>query len=347
MGAILPAVGAVSGAVGAIGGKNQQKAANAQANQAMQQQQQAQQAIQNMAGQETDVYNKFYQPLQQGLMQGFQGEQGTSNQFMQQLLPALLQAGVDPSVISKITGINSPQLMQQAIQYLSNPQNTQLAKQTPGVQSFFNQEMKTGLNPMVAQNAQSQVQQNLQQQISDAMAQAKPGQNVNALVKDLRNQALTQSTNLAGNLAGQSQNFMNTGAQGALNTAQGLDQQYAQMLQGGANLGNQFNQQQYNNLGTSTASGQGVMQALQNYLGQGQGLLSQAGNQLSGVSGNALQAQQVGQNAAANAGQGFASSIGGLTSNLGQLFAPKPQTAAPAQQASTNFGNPGVWGNGA
>ena len=347
MGAIAPIVGAASGAVGAISGKNQQKAANAQANQAMQMQQQSQQAIQNMANQETGAYNKYYQPLQQGTMQGFQGELGQTNAQMPQLLSQLLKAGVNPSVLSKITGIDSNQLMQQVTKYLSNPDATNLAQQTPGAQAFFNQEMKTGLNPMVANNAQSQVQQGLAQQLSDARAHAAPGQNVNALEKDLRNQALMQQTNLAGNLAGQSQNFMNQGAQGSLATAGGLDQQKAQMLQGAANAGSGYNQQAYNNLGSSAASGQGIYQALQNYLGQGQGLLSQAGNQLAGVSGNALQAQQAGQNAANQAGQGFASSIGGLTTNLGNLFQPKQQTAAPAQQTNTNYGNPGVWGNGA
>lgn len=335
MGPIASAVGAVSGVVGGINSKNQQKAANAQANQAAQQQQQSAQAIQNMANQETGAYNKYYEPLQPGIMQGFQGELGSTSPLMAQLLPALLQAGIDPGVISKITGIDATQLNKQLTQYLSNPNATNLSQQSPAVQSFFNQEMKTGLNPMVASNAQSQIQQNLSQQLSDARAHALPGQNVNALEKDLRNQALAQSTNLAGNLAGQSQNFMNAGAQGALSTAGGLDQQIAQMLQGAAGAGNAFNQQQYNNLGTSTASGQGVYQALQNYLGQGQGLLQTAGNQLSGVGGQALQANQVAQNNANNAGQGFASSIGGLSTNLGNLFANRSTGAAPAPTPST------------
>lgn len=450
MGAILPAIGAVSGVVGGIGQKNQQKAANGQAQQALNQGQSSLNSIQQMANQQGDAYNQFYKPLQGGLQSGMQSNLNSANSSLAQILPQLMQAGIDPHVIAKITGLDANALSQQAVQYLSNPNatntqqvgqsvlgqqqntggtnlakampgamdyfnnpNTQLAQAsggvnnylqntggtnlaqaTPGAQGFFQQLQQNGMDPQAMQNAQSQVQQGISQQMNDARAHAQPGQNMNALQRDMMNQGITAQTNLAGNLAGQNQNYKIQGAQGALGAAQGLDSQTMQMLQtllgnksavdtqragnvqsglgaaqgmdaqtqqmlmnalqsagimdtnksnmlqGAANAGSQYNQQAYNNLGNSATAGQNVLQGVQNYLGQGQGLLQSAGNQLSGVSQQAGVNGQVANQNAQKAGEGFANSLGSTVNNVASLFPSKTPQAAP----QTDSGSSGLFG---
>lgn len=215
------------------------------------------------------------------------------------------------------TGINANQLGQNFTNYASNTGGTNLAQQNPLLSGFFQNEMQNGLNPQVAQNAQSQVSQQAAQQMADARAHAAPGQNLNAVNRDIQNNALAQSANLAGSLAGQSQNFMNTGAQGLGNTASGLDQQILNMLQQGAQYGQVVNTQALQNLLAAAGLGNTGLGSVGQFINQGNVGVGNYTSALTGMSEQAgNQAQQFGQQAAqqqqANSPGAFLGTIGGL-----------------------------------
>lgn len=80
--------------------------------------------------------------------------------------------------------------------------------------AVYSQEAKTGLNPQVALNAQSQLLQGYDSSMNDMRSQAAPGANMRAAGIAGQNNYLTQATNLSGQLAQESQTFMNQGAAG-------------------------------------------------------------------------------------------------------------------------------------
>lgn len=346
MGPVASAVGAVSGVVGGINGKNQQNADNAAGQQAAAAQQQIAQQLQNNITNQTNQYNSSYAPALAPLSSGINSEGNVASGDVGNLASMLLQAGMDPSTISQLTGVDASQITGNTLNYLQNTGGTNLAGATPGASSFFQGEMQNGINPQYAQNAQNQIQQGLNQETQNAMAHAQPGQNVNALVKDLNNQALTQQTNLAGNLAGQNQQIMSQGAQGLLGAASGLDSQKAGMLQNAATGAQNFNQQAFGNLGTSTASAQGILSALQQFLGQGQSGVNSANSSLAGLMGNYQNAQNSAAQAAGAAGQGANGAFGSAANSLAGLF-PMSSSASPLAASPGAVSGIGPVANGA
>lgn len=365
MGPVAAGVQAATGVASAIGGKNAQKAANAQAQQAAEAQQKVQQQLLNNIQQQQTEYNQQYAPQLGNLSKGLGQEASAANGMSGQLSHMLLQAGMDPSVISQITGIDAKQLTQNAVNYESNPGATQtgqvggnvvnqlgnvggtnLAQQTPGILQAYQQEAQHGLNPQFAQNAQNQIQQTLNQEEAQTRASQHPGQNIQGTIQNLQNQALSQSANLAGNLAGQSQQFQNIGLQGLQGAAQGLDsqkssqliqqlqaagvidQQTMQMLQGAATGGNNFNQQQLGNLQSSNTAANDIYGALNNFVQSGQHNVQAGYGPLAGVGQQfGAQSTAAAQNAA-NAGQQVGAGYGSAASGLANLF-PMGQRSAP------------------
>lgn len=370
MGWIAPAAGAVSGILGGIGGKNQQKAANAAANQAAQQAQQVEQQLLGNATNATKAYNTDYANLLPGLSSGYGADINAAGGDIGHLTSMLLQAGMDPATISSMTGVDANQIMQQAVNYMSNPQGTNLSQvggnalqqygntggtalagATPQANAVFQSMMQHGLDPQYQQNALNQVQQGLNQNIAQIKANAQPGTNINGLLLQAQNNALQNTANLAGNLAGQNQQAQTLGAQNFLSTAGALDtqklnmiaqqlnaagtidQQTMNMLQQAASGASNFNQQQFQNLGTAQEFGQNALNAGQTFLGQGQGFLNNANQDLSGVVTNqnnlATSARQNASDAAANS----AASFGSAGTAIGSFF-PQSRTAQPAQQST-------------
>lgn len=95
--------------------------------------------------------------------------------------------------------------------------------------SVFAQEASTGLSPQVQQNAMNQLLQGFQSSISDIKANATPGANTGAAMQAAQDQYLTSAANQSAQLAGESQQYKNVGAQG-------LASNYMSLL----GLGNQF-----------------------------------------------------------------------------------------------------------
>jgi hypothetical protein len=360
--AVIPGAAPFIGGAEALGGLLGANNAQNQANQAAQAAGQNQSQFSNLLlGNEqtaTNNYNQQYSQLLQPLISQVMGLGQTNSSQINNLASQMLQAGINPSVISNITGINADQLSQNYTNYLQNTSGTNLAQQTPGALSFYQQEQQNGINPQFAQNAQNQLQQNLQQQIADATASAAPGQNINALTKDLRNQALSQSANLAGNLAGQGQTFANQATQGLLGAAGGLDTQKAEMLANASTTGQGVNQSALGNLGTSFTAGNNILTMMQNLLGQGQNLLTSTynpsesalstyGNQGLQIAG---QAGNIAQNTA-NANQTLINSLAqipGLGSNQSQPSAPSTFGGYTDSQLTSNYGltpSSGVFGS--
>ena len=345
-----------------------------------------QQLLGNIQNQ-TNEYNQTYKPQLGNLATGLGQEAQAANGLSGQLSQLLLHAGMDPSVISQITGIDAKQLTQNAINYESNPGATQtgqvggnvvgqlgntggtnLAQQTPGILQAYQQEAKNGINPQFAQNAQNQIQQSLTQQEAQTRASSHPGENIQGTIQNLQNQALSQQANLAGNLAGRSQEFQNTGLQGLEGAAQGLDTQKSSqllqqlqaagvidaqtmsMLQNAAAGGTNFNQQQFGNLQTSNNGANSIYEALNNFVQSGQHNVQAGYNPLAGIANSyGQQATQAAQNAA-NAGQQVGAGYGAAASSLAGLFPKSQQSQAaapsPTQQASPTIPTTGgAFGN--
>jgi hypothetical protein len=169
---------------------------------------------------------------------------------------------------------------------------------TPGLEQFYKNEQQQGLNPQYAQNAQNQLGQANQQGMAEILRNAAPGTNTNALMQNLQSNFLQNSANLQGNLAGQSQNFANQGAQGLAGTAGAADTQKLGLLQAGNTAGQQGNASALQNLLTVLQQGQSAQSGANSFMQQGGTDLQAAMNALSGLSSqNAAQAQQFGQQA--------------------------------------------------
>ena len=140
--------------------------------------------------------------------------------------------------------------------------------------------MTNGLNPQVQNNAQSQLQQQFQTSQANIDASALPGQNTAALNQEAQNSLLSNSTNLAGTLAGENQQVRTQGAQGLTSAASGLDSQTMQYLMQAAGLGTQYNQTVLGNQAAGAGFGQNLIDQLMNF--------TNTGNQLNEFSTGAL-----------------------------------------------------------
>jgi hypothetical protein len=261
--------------------------------------------------------NQFYQtPLS-----GVAGTQNASVNALHNGLPGAYSTALNTQGnLSGQTGINQNQLGQNLTNYASNTGGTNLSQQNPALSGFYQGEMKNGLNPQVAQNAQNQVAQSAAQQESNAKASHQPGQNLNAVTRDIQNNQLAQSANLAGNLAGESQQFMNQGAQGLGANAQTQDQQILNMLMQGAQFGQGANTQALQNLLSAGQFGQSGLNNAQSFINQGNANVGGYTNALSGLVSNAAnQAAQFGQQAQQ---QQQSSSLGGILGSVGGMFSP-------------------------
>lgn len=256
-----------------FGGTQQSQATNATANLANEEMQAAQQTENQLSGGITGLNtsaNSYLSGLPQ-LSSLYGSELGSAGVGGQAPGAALqyLQNAMSPSALSGQTGINAGGLANSALNYLSAPGSTNLASASPQASSFYANEMQNGLNPQVSQNAQSQLQQQYQTSLNSIDANAAPGQNTNAAQQAAQNSLLSNSTNLAGNLAGQSQQLMGQGAQGLLNSASGLDAQKQQMLTQAFGLGNQYNQQTLQNQQSGAQFGQSALNQAQNFTSTG------------------------------------------------------------------------------
>jgi len=253
--------------------------------------------------------SRYYQPLLSGLSSSYGAQANAVSPGLTKGLGAAVNSGGN---LQGQTGVNPNAGLQQLTQYASQPQNTALQGVTPGLQQFYQNEQTQGLNPQYAQNAQNQLSQANQQGLKTEMAHAAPGTNMNALMQNNQAQFLQDSTNLQGNLAGQSQNFANSGAQGVANTAGAADTQKLGLLQAGNTAGQQGNTQALQNLLSSLGVGTQAQSNTNSFMQQGGTDLQQAMNALSGLSsqnasmansfGQQAQQQQSGKNAALGSG---------------------------------------------
>lgn len=374
---IAPAIGAASGIIGGITGKNQAKAQNAAANQAAQEQAQINNQLLQDTNTLTNQYNNSYSPLLSPLSSGYQSEAGATDSNIGQITTQLLQAGMDPSQIQQLTGINANQIMQQAEQYMTNPNQTQvgqvggnvvsqlgntsgtnLAGATPTASNVFTQQMNQGIDPTFAQNALNQIQQGENQQIAQIKASAQPGTNINGMLMDAQNNALTQEANASANMAGQSQALRAQGATSLLGAASGLDtqksnmltqqlnaagsvdQEKLNMLQQAAQGASGFNQQAFQNLGAVAQQGNNNLSQIQGFLGQGQGAMQSGYNSLAHIGDSYATQQQNAQTAAGNAASGAATSFGNAATSIGNFLTPQ------STQASNPFNPAGTSGVG-
>jgi hypothetical protein len=337
-------IGGVGNAAGAIEqGAAAQTAANSQA----QVNNQDIQGLQTLLNQ----YNQSYSPALSPTSSDITSLAGGAGSQANSLAQMFQQAGIDPAMISQITGLNADQLTQALTQYASNPGGTQLgqiapgdintlnntggtnlAAASPGLSSFYGAEQQNGINPQFASNAQDQLQQGYNQAVSNVQANAQPGQNTNSAIQAMFNSLLQNKTNLAGNLAGQSQTFANTGAAGVASTAQNLDTQGSSQimdalqsalglntatlgnLQAGSTAGQTVNQQQLGNIGTSSTSSQNVLTQIMNFINQGRSTLVPgiaAGNNMASNLGQV--ASTAGSNASSMAGNAITSFLNAST----------------------------------
>ena len=358
-------IGGLVGGVGsAVGGIEEGNAAQTAAN--------AQQQLnqQDIAGLQAllNSYNQEYAPQIPTAAADIGAEGAGAGSQANQLASLFQQAGVDPAIISQITGVNADQLAQTATKYLSTPGATQtgqigsnvvqqlmspstaLSAATPGLSSFYGNEMTQGINPQFAENAANQLQQSYNQAKSDLEAHRQPGQNVGAQEKNMFDQLLSSQTNLGSQLAGESQQFANQGAAGVAGTAANLDtqtqqrlisalqsagvidQQTASNLLSAANLGSSTQQTQLSNIGNAASSSQNVIDQLMNFINSGRSTV------LPGLAQLGQLGQQYGTTAAnlgAAAGQSFsnaATGIGNAMAGSSPDFSSNAALAIPSYQ---------------
>lgn len=253
----------------------------------------------------------------------FSNIMGGAGQMTPQMMQQFMQLGASPQALAAFTGVNAPGLMQGATNYLSQPGATNLAQfyggpggaaaqLAPG-QSVLNtagpqamsvyRQMTQGLNPQFMTNAQNQLQQQFGTSVSDILAQAAPGQNTQSAITQAQNQLLGSSANLAGQLAGESQQVAAQGAGGLVSTGQAmdantlsrlmgqgqlagtLDQQTMNMLTQAAQLGSAYNQQALGNVGQGAQMGLSGLSGAES-LGQlGVGMNQFGMNELTGIAG--------------------------------------------------------------
>jgi hypothetical protein len=315
-----------------MGGKSN-PAANAE-NTALGNQQQVNQQIENQATGISNTNSQYYQAPLASEAAGYSNSSNVISQLLGGNYSSLLGSGGN---LAGQTGINVNQLGQNLTGYASNTGATNLAQQNPALSGFYQNEMQNGINPQYAQNAQNQLAQSAAQQQSNLRATAAPGQNIQAGMRDIQNNQLAQSANLAGNLAGQSQTFANQGAQGVAGTASGLDAQTLSMLQAALSGGSGVNQDAIQNLISAISSGQTGLNNATSFTGQGQSGLTSAMGAEAGIAdaagsqaaqfGTQAQAQQSANNgifgtvlnAGASAFTGGAAGKGGIGSILGKL----------------------------
>jgi hypothetical protein len=333
--------GAASGAGAIEQGMASQTAANSQSKM----NDQTMQALQSLLG----SYNSSYAPALGPTGSDVTAEASGAGSQANGLASLFQSLGADPAMIQQLTGINANAGTQALTNYASNPGQTQLGQIAPGaigqmmntggtnlaganqgLSSFYQNEQKNGINPQTANNAQDQLQQGYNQAVSNVNANAQPGQNTNAQQQDMFNSLLSQKTNLAGNLAGQSQQFMNQGAQGVAQTAGGLDSQTMSMLmnalqssgmlnsatlgnlQAGSQAGQSANQTALGNVGSASSSSQNAIDQAMNFIGQGRSSLIPGINAGQSMAQNyGVQAQNAGNNASNLAGSAITSFLNG------------------------------------
>jgi hypothetical protein len=216
--------------------------------------------------------------------------------------------------MSAQTGVNQNQQGKSLVDYASAPGKTNLSGVNPGLNSFYQGEMKQGMGQPAMLNAQNRLQQQFAIANNTAKAGAAPGTNQAATDQANKNSLLTASGNLAGTLAGENQTIKGQGAAGVASTASNQDLQIMSMLQEAFSTGQGLNTQALQNLMSvlglgTTALNQGLSSASQGAANTGAGISANEGL----FSGYGGQAQQFGQQAAENR------KSGGLGSVLGPL----------------------------
>jgi hypothetical protein len=174
-------------------------------------------------------------------MSGIAGQtQNQANSILSQLAP----------YISAFTqGINLPQINAQTMNYLTNPQSTNLAQAFPTVSGVFRNMATQGLDPRVINAAFNQNQVQNQQGINNIRSQlgsALP--NLGGTITNLGFQGAQSRAQLGSDLAAQNQGVMAQGAQGLEGAAGALDTQTMNMLTGAFGLGQGANTSASNEL---------------------------------------------------------------------------------------------------
>ena len=242
-------------------------------------------------------------------------------QMTPQMMQQYMTLANNPQALAQMTGINAPGLMRQATNYMGAPGQTNLAQMYPGAAAqlqpgqsalnmaapqsmdVFRQMAQQGLNPQFMLNAQNQLQQQFGTSVSDILSRAAPGQNTAGAMQAAQNQLLTGSSNLAGQLAGQSQQVQMQGAQGLIGAGQvldqntlarimgqaqlagGLDQQTLDMLTQAANMSSAYNRQALGNVGQGAQMGMSGLGASQGLAQMGVGMNQYGMNMMSGLGG--------------------------------------------------------------
>jgi hypothetical protein len=222
--------------------------------------------------------------------------------------------------MSAQTGVNQNQQGKSLVDYASAPGKTNLSGVNPGLNSFYQGEMKQGMGQPAMLNAQNQLQQQFAMANNTTKANAAPGTNQAATNQANQNALLTASGNLAGTLASENQTIKGQGAAGVASTASNQDAQIMSMLQEAFSTGQGLNTTALTNLinvlglGTTTLN-QGLSSAQQGAANTGAGISANEGL----FSGYGGQAQQFGQQASANQQSG---GLGGLLGSAAGLFSP-------------------------
>lgn len=222
--------------------------------------------------------------------------------------------------MSGTTGVNQNQTAQNLTNYAGNTGGTQLSGANSSLQSFFSNLMNNGLNSQYQNNAMSQLSQGKAQNDSQVMASATPGQNTQAALRDNQNSFLANRANLAGSLAGQSQNMALQGAQGVGTTASNLDTQNLNMLNTANTAGQSANSTALQNIIAALQQGQTGLNNSTSFIGQGSSNLTSSMNALSGMANQAgSQASSFGQ-AAQQQQSSNSALLGGLAGSIASFF---------------------------
>lgn len=296
-----------------MGGKSN-PAANAEQS-ALQNQTNLNNQLGGYVSQLANTNSSFYQTPLASTAQGYSAASGAISPSIGSLYSQVLGSGGD---MSGTTGVNQNQTAQNLTNYAGNTGGTQLAGANSSLQSFFQNLMQNGLSGQYQNNAMSQLSQGKAQNDSQIMASATPGQNTQAALRDNQNSFLSNRANLAGSLAGQSQNMSLQGAQGVGATASNLDAQNLNMLNTANTAGQGANSTALQNIIAALQQGQTGLNNSTSFVGQGQSGLTSGMNALSGMASQAgAQAAQFGQTAAQTAQN---NSLTGQLSSLGGLF---------------------------
>lgn len=321
---LLTSAGGLAGSIGQMLSQNKLSSAIGGASQA--QQQANQQAIDNALGL-TGIFQNNYAPAAAPTGAAYTQLAAGAGSQTNALAQQLINMGMNPSVVASITGINANQLGQQATSYLSNPAASPLGQAYGGLQGYYQNEQQNGINPQFATNAQNQLQQNFQQSLNDLQSHAAPGQNLAGMQQQAQNSLLSNSANLAGNLAGQSQQYSQQGAQGLENLASLFGQQSATNMQNAATLGSNINQTQLVNAAGAQGTAANSLSSLLPFLTQGYGAQEGATNTLTGIgtqygnlASNLFNATQKSAGSGGGGGGGFGNILGSVLGAAGSIF---------------------------